>query len=110
MSQEHNPSDIEKIDKKPTADKRAGNGGARPGAGRPVKPRGPGKVTQDLKKAAQEYTTTALETLVAIATDEEAPAAARVAASNGILDRAHGKPTQTVEGTFDGVVEVRFRR
>jgi hypothetical protein len=85
------------------------NGGARPGAGR--KPRGPGKVPFDLKVAAREYTDAALQTLAAIAQDDEAPPAARVAASNALLDRGHGKPTQTIEGTGEGgVIEVRLRR
>jgi hypothetical protein len=52
--------------------------------------------------AAQEYSETALETLVAIATDRDAPSAARVQASNALLDRGHGKPVQAVEGTGEG--------
>jgi len=49
-----------------------------------------------------EYTEAALQTLVAIATDEKAPPAARVAAATAILDRAHGKPVQAIEGTGEG--------
>lgn len=38
-----------------------------------------------------------LETLAAIRDNENSPAAARVAATNAILDRAFGKPTQHIE-------------
>jgi hypothetical protein len=38
-----------------------------------------------------------LEALVTIRDDAKAPAAARVAATNAILDRAFGKPTQHIE-------------
>src|SRR5262245_36336791 len=89
-----NPEKIEKIDG------RKGNGGKRSGSGR--KKGVLNKVQLDLRKAAQEYTETALQTLVAIATDEDAPPAARVAAATAILDRAHGKPVQAIEGTGEG--------
>jgi hypothetical protein len=98
--------EIEKIEK---VDARKGNGGKRPGSGR--KKATPNKVTFDLRKAAQEYTTTALQTLADIANDDKAPPAARVSASNALLDRGHGKPVQAIEGTGeDGVIEVRLRR
>jgi hypothetical protein len=91
------PAKIEKIERKP--DGRTKNGGARSGAGR--KPRGPGKVKFDLRMAAQDYSVAALATLAAIAADTEAPHAARVAASNALLDRGHGKPVQAIEGKGD---------
>jgi hypothetical protein len=95
--------EIEKIDK------RKANGGKRPGSGR--KKGVPNKVAFDLKIAAQQYTPAALETLVQIAQDPEAPHSARVQASNALLDRGHGKPVQAIEGTGeDGVIEVRLRR
>jgi hypothetical protein len=92
-----NPTDPEKIE---NIDGRKGNGGKRAGSGR--KKGVPNKVQLDLRKAAQEYTEAALQTLVAIATDEKAPPAARVAAATAILDRAHGKPVQAIEGTGEG--------
>ena len=99
-----NPTDPEKIEK---IDGRKGNGGKRPGSGR--KKGVPNKVQLDLRKAAREYTERALLTLVAIATDEEAPPAARVTACTAILDRAHGKPTQMIEGAGeDGQIVVEI--
>jgi hypothetical protein len=62
----------------------------------------PIKCSSICAKAAREYTEAALQTLVAIATDEKAPPAARVAAAAAILDRAHGKPVQAIEGTGEG--------
>ncbi len=87
--------------------KRGKNGGARPGAGR--KPRGPGKVKYDLKVAAQEYSATALETLVGIMQDGEGDPADRIRAAQAIWDRGHGKAVQAHEGTGeDGVINIRI--
>ena len=58
----------------------------------------PNKVTQDLMGMAQKYTEDALNTLVTITNQSDAPPSARVAAANAILDRAHGKPTQAITG------------
>lgn len=78
-------------------------GGRREGAGR--KPNQANKVQHSVKVAvaeiAQRYTQEALETLVAIMKNDEAPAAARAAAANSLLDRGHGKPTQHVEHELD---------
>jgi hypothetical protein len=46
----------------------------------------------------------AIETLVGIMQDEQAPKHARVAAASAILDRGYGKPPQAVEHSGDGVV------
>ena len=67
-----------------------------------MKPRGrpPGslnKATRAVKEAAQQFSDQALATLAEIMTSHEHPAAARVSAANGILDRAHGKPAQAVD-------------
>jgi hypothetical protein len=69
-------------------------GGKRPGAGRPKG--APNKATADIRDAAREYSDQALRVLVQVATAGESEAA-RVAAANAILDRAHGKPKQSVE-------------
>jgi predicted ArsR family transcriptional regulator len=69
-------------------------GGKRPGAGRPKG--SVNKATADVKAAAQEYSDRALKVLAQIM-EEGDSAAARVAAANSILDRAHGKPRQSVE-------------
>ena len=71
-------------------------GGARPGAGRPAG--SPNKATAELREFAGQYTKTAIEGLLAIAQDEEAPHAAKVGAWREILDRAVGKAPQAVTG------------
>lgn len=83
---------------------KSNRGGARPGAGR--KKGTPNKATADIRAAAQEYTGQALNVLVQIATAGESEAA-RVAAANSILDRAHGKPRQSVEVEADVTATVR---
>lgn len=69
-------------------------GGRREGAGRPKG--AVNKATADIREAAQEYSAQALQVLVSVATEGESEAA-RVAAANAILDRAHGKPKQTID-------------
>jgi len=54
------------------------------------------KVTADVKRAAAKFSPMALKTLAQIAETGESEAA-RVAAANAILDRAHGKAAQSVE-------------
>lgn len=84
--------------------KRGPNGGARPGAGRPR-----GAVSQiklDLKTKAQEYAGVALATLAEIAKDKKAPHAARVSASNSLLDRGYGKAIQFVDAHVETVGNV----
>lgn len=55
------------------------------------------RATADIKDAAAQYSTQALTVLVEVANDVAAAPAARVAAANAILDRAHGKARQSVE-------------
>lgn len=74
---------------------RPNTGGKRPGAGRP--PGSPNKVTASVREAAQVFSDEAVNTLAAIMKDGKAPAVARIAASNAILDRAHGRPHQSIE-------------
>ena len=62
----------------------------------------PNKATASIREAAQQYTETALETLVAVMGDETAPPAARVAAANSLLDRGHGKPRQALDVDHKG--------
>lgn len=79
----------------------AARGGARPGAGRK-----PGKVaqaTRDIQGLAKEHASEALSTLVTIAKSRTASDAARVAAANSILDRAYGKPKQSVDLNGEGL-------
>lgn len=74
-------------------------GGRRPGAGRPAGRKN--KVTESVKKIAQEYGEEAIKNLVEIMRDGDLPPAARVAASKEILDRAYGKATQPLAGDPD---------
>jgi hypothetical protein len=55
----------------------------------------------NLRELARAHTKDALDTLVAIMADEEAPQPARISAANSILDRGYGKPAQTI-GDEDG--------
>lgn len=85
----------------------AKRGGKRPGAGR--KAGSLAKATKEhkatLSDLARVHTATALNALVSIAKKGESESA-RVAASNAILDRAYGRPTQSHQhsgavGTYD---------
>lgn len=60
-------------------------------------PGGRPAVLKEVQELAREHTNTAISTLVAIATDESKPAAARVSASIAILDRGYGKTPQTID-------------
>lgn len=73
-------------------------GGKREGAGRPKG--AVNKATASIREAAQEHSAQALQVLVQVATAGESEAA-RVAAANSILDRAHGKPAQAVQVSGD---------
>ena len=68
----------------------------------------PNRATAAIKEAAQEYTGMALGVLVEVAENPESPPAARVAASNAILDRGHGKPTLPIAGDDGGPVRIRW--
>ena len=72
----------------------AQRGGARPGAGR--KPGKVGKAKRALAEMAKEHAEAALKTLAEVQADKEAPHAARVSAATAILDRAYGKPAQSM--------------
>lgn len=64
---------------------RSGNPGGRPAE------------LADVKALAREHTEASIKTLVKIRDNARAPAAARVAAANSILDRGWGKPMQALE-------------
>ena len=61
-------------------------------------PGGRPKVVGEVQELARQHTTQAIQTLVGICTNKEAPPAARVAAANAILDRGYGKPSQHISG------------
>jgi hypothetical protein len=60
-------------------------------AGRSGNPGGRPRVLADVQALARSLTTEAISTLAEIANNPEAPAAARVAAANAILDRGWGR-------------------
>ena len=60
-------------------------------------PGGRPKVIEEVRELFQEYSKEAAEGLLAIAKDADAPKAARVAAWNSILDRALGRPEQSMK-------------
>lgn len=76
------------------------HGGARAGAGR--KKGSPNKATASIRDAAREYTDEALQALVQVIRDEDAPHAAVTSAANSILDRGFGKPSTVISGDEDG--------
>ena len=76
-------------------------GGARAGAGR--KPGVVSQLTRDIQAMAREHAEAALQTLVDVAEDEGASEAARVSAANAILDRAYGKPKQSLDLNGEGL-------
>lgn len=92
----------------------------RDGAGRWVKgtspnPGGRPREVGDIRALAKSYTEKAVATLAAIMDDVEAPPAARTAAACALLDRAYGRPAQSVEarlavtGVADTAAEVLMR-
>jgi len=84
-------------------------GGKREGAGRPKG--AVNKATADIREAAQQYSDEALAVLAEVMKTGDS-AASRVAAANSILDRAHGKPRQSVEVEADvttRITEIEWR-
>ena len=63
-------------------------------------PNGRPKIVGELRDLARERTAEALETLLSVMTNTEAPAAARVSAAAHILDRGYGKPQQSIVNTI----------
>src|SRR5215467_10831404 len=59
-------------------------------------PGGRPKAVAEVQELARQHTPDAIKTLAQIMRDPKAPPAARAMASNSILDRAFGRPPQTV--------------
>lgn len=55
----------------------------------------------EFKQLCLKASPQAFQVLLEIANDKKKPAAARVAAANSIIDRAHGKAIQTIVGDAD---------
>lgn len=62
------------------------------------------KTPTDIRSLARSHTEKAVKTLVGIMGQPKAPAAARVAAANSILERGWGKSTQPVSGEDGGAI------
>jgi hypothetical protein len=67
------------------------------------------KSVTEIRSLARSYTKTALNVLVAVMRNTRAPAPARIAAANAILDRGWGKATQAIETSADGALELIHR-
>lgn len=81
---------------KATSSKR---GGRRAGAGRPA-----GAVSEErkvLRELAAQHSEDAVSALAELCNDPAQPGAVRLSASTALLDRAHGRPSQSVE--FEGL-------
>jgi hypothetical protein len=96
-------SDQTKINQTNQKQSKVGRGGARPGAGRPKGSLSEVRQAQlraeaTLRELAAQHTPEAIRTLVEMMQDQATPAAARVSAIRELLDRAHGKPAQTIVG------------
>ena len=68
------------------------------------------KAPTEIRSLARAYTVSAIKTLHGIMTQDKAPAAARVAAAQALLDRGWGKPTQHIGGDAENplaITEVR---
>ena len=69
--------------------------------GRSGNPGGRPKEVGEVRDLARQYTPAAIEALEGVMSSPTAPAAARVAAAEALLNRAWGKPTQPLAGDDD---------
>lgn len=82
-------------DKTPKVAKSSGRG-SKPGERRGGRVKGvPNKATAEIREIAREYTAVAIKALADVVQNSESDAA-RVSAANAILDRAYGRPSQSV--------------
>ncbi|NBS35048.1 MAG: hypothetical protein EBS82_04270 [Methylocystaceae bacterium] len=68
---------------------------------RSINPKGRPPIIRDLKEAAKAHTRQALNTLVSVMNDSEAPQASRITAAVALLDRGWGKPQQNIEAKIE---------
>jgi len=64
------------------------------------------KTPTDIRSLARSHTEAAINCLVGIMNQPEAPQAARVSAANSLLDRGWGKPAQPVTGEDEGPIQL----
>ena len=71
------------------------------------------KMVSDIRELARSHSLEAIETLVSVMQDGKASPGARLTAANSLLDRAWGKPQQSIEATvtttFDGMTDDELR-
>jgi hypothetical protein len=67
------------------------------------------KTLTQIRSLARSHTRTALKVLVGVMINDNAPAPARIAAANAILDRGWGKATQPLGNGEDGALELIHR-
>jgi hypothetical protein len=65
-------------------------------------PNGRPKIPAEIREMARAASPDALQALIDVMKDSEAPHAARVTAADKILDRAWGKPAQPIDGDGQG--------
>ena len=63
-------------------------------------PGGRPKILADVRELARAHAASAMNALVQIVEDKNAPAAARVAAANSLLDRGYGKSEAKLEANI----------
>ena len=67
------------------------------------------KTVTEIRSLARSHTRTALNVLVGVMRNTKAPAPARIAAANAILDRGWGKATQAIENGDGSALELIHR-
>ena len=70
-------------------------------------PGGRPKILADVRELARAHTASAMDALVQIVEDENAPPAARVTAANSLLDRGYGKPEAKIDANISRHAVIR---
>jgi hypothetical protein len=94
------PKAAEKTDEKQTP-KRDARGYWLPGQS--ANPGGRPAASYRISELAKTHSPKMLQVLVDVAIDATAPPSARVAAASAVLDRAHGKPVQSLEAKIETI-------
>lgn len=66
------------------------------------------KSITDVRAEARKHTGTAIRVLTGIASNDEAPPAARVTAAQALLDRGWGKATQPISGDAENPLKIEI--
>ncbi|MGB8896959.1 MAG: DUF5681 domain-containing protein [Pseudolabrys sp.] len=70
-------------------------------------PGGRPKILADIREVARAHTASAMNALVQIVENNNAPPAARVAAANSLLDRGYGKPEAKIDANISRHAVIR---